>query len=241
MDWTHDGIVLSARKHGETSAIVSLLTREKGRHAGLVRGGAGKRQRGVLQPGNLVHAHWRARLPEHLGVLTCELDHAHAAQILHDAPRLAALSAACTVTDAALPERQAHRAVFDGLIALLDALDGESWPSVYVKWELGLLGELGFGLDLSRCTATGSNDDLAYVSPKTGRAVSAAAGAPYKDVLLPLPPFLLADGIEGSAAEISDGLGLTGYFLERHVFAADDKALPAARRRLAQRLRSPSR
>ena len=142
------------------------------------------------------------------------------------------------MTRRAWPEREAHPAVFDGLIALLDALGGESWPSVYVKWELGMLGELGFGLDLSRCAATGSNDDLAYVSPKTGRAVSAAAGEPYKDVLLPLPPFLLADGIEGSAAEISDGLGLTGYFLERHVFAAHGKALPAARRRLADRLRA---
>ncbi|MDP6573469.1 MAG: DNA repair protein RecO [Rhodospirillales bacterium] len=236
MDWTHDGIVLSARKHGETSAIVTLLTRQKGRHAGLVRGGAGRRQRGVLQPGNLVHAHWRARLPEHLGTLTCELAHAHAAEILHDAPRLAALSAACAVTDAALPEREAHPAVFDGLAALLDALVGGSWPSVYVKWELGMLGELGFGLDLSRCAATGSNDDLVYVSPKTGRAVSASAGEPYKDVLLPLPPFLLDEGMEGGAAEISDGLGLTGYFLERHVFAAHGKALPAARRRLTDRL-----
>ena len=240
MDWTHNGIVLSARKHGETSAIVTLLTREKGRHAGLVRGGAGKRQRGVLQPGNQVHAHWRARLSEHLGTFTCELAHAHAATILHDAPRLAALSAACAVADGALPERQAHPAIFDGLIALLDALGGEAWPSVYVKWEMGVLRELGYGLDLSRCAATGSNDDLVYVSPKTGRAVSASAGEPYKKALLTLPLFLLADGIEGGAAEISNGLGLTGYFLERHVFAAHDKALPAARRRLAERLRSPS-
>ena len=236
MDWTHDGIVLSARKHGETSAIVTLLTREKGRHAGLVRGGAGKRQRGILQPGNLVHAHWRARLSEHLGTLTCELDHAHAAAFLHDAPRLAALSAACAVADGALPEREAHPAIFDGLVALLGALDGPSWTSVYVKWELGVLGELGYGLDLSCCAATGSKDNLIYVSPKTGRAVSASAGEPYKKALLALPSFLLAEGIEGGAAEISDGLGLTGYFLERHVFAAHDKALPAARRRLAERL-----
>jgi len=240
MEWTHDGVVLSARKHGETSSIVKLLTRDKGRHAGLVRGGAGKRQRGILQPGNLVHAHWRARLAEHLGTLTCELSHAYAAPILQDAPRLAALSAACAVADGAIPERQAHAAVFDGLIALLDALGGKAWPSVYVKWELGLLRELGYGLDLSRCAATESTDDLVYVSPKTGRAVSASAGEPYKKSLLTLPPFLLSDSIEGGPAEVSDGLGLTGYFLERHVFAAHEKALPAARRRLAERLRSPS-
>lgn len=236
MEWTHDGIVLSARKHGETSSIVTLLTREKGRHLGLVRGGAGKRQRGVLQPGNRVHARWRARLPEHLGTLACELESAYAAALLDDRQRLAALSAACAVTDAALPEREPHAAVFDGLLMLLRALAGEAWPFVYVKWELELLAELGFGLDLSRCAATGINDQLVYVSPKSGRAVSAAAGEPYRNALLPLPAFLRDGGLGGTPGEVVDGLRLTGYFLERHVFATVGKTMPAARRRLSERL-----
>ncbi|MFQ5765775.1 MAG: DNA repair protein RecO, partial [Rhodospirillales bacterium] len=169
MDWTDDGIVLSARKHGETSAIVTLLTRAHGRHLGLVRGGAGKRARGMLQPGNRVQARWRARLPEHLGTFTCELTEAFAAASLRDRLKLAGLSAACAMADAALPEREPHAAVFEGLLALLSVLQDEDWPSAYVKWEMGLLGELGFGLDLSACAATGTNDQLAYVSPKSGR------------------------------------------------------------------------
>lgn len=236
MEWTHDGIVLAARRHGETSAIVTLLTREKGRHLGLVRGGAGKRQKGVLQPGNRVHARWRGRLPEHLGTLTCELDGAIAAAWLHDRRRLAALSAACAVTDAALPEREPHAAIFDGLVVLLHSLGGGVWPSVYVRWELGLLTELGYGLDLSRCAATGANDRLIYVSPKSGRAVSAAAGERWRDALLPLPGFLLDGALAGAPGEVVDGLRLTGYFLERHVFAHGGKAMPAARRRLIDRL-----
>ncbi len=236
MEWSDAGIVLSARKHGETSAIVALLTRAHGVHAGLVRGGAGKRARGILQPGNRVQARWRARLSEHLGTFTCELTGAFAAALLDDPPRLAGLSAACAVVEAALPERQPHAAVFDGLVALLGALGTDAWPSAYVKWELGLLGELGFGLDLSRCAATGQSDHLAYVSPKSGRAVSLAAGEPYKARLLPLPAFLVAAGKTGDAGQVADGLKLTGYFLERHVFGQRDRPLPAARLRLAERL-----
>ncbi|MHA1598889.1 MAG: DNA repair protein RecO, partial [Alphaproteobacteria bacterium] len=218
MDWSDEGIVLSARKHGETSAIVTLMTRGHGVHAGLVRGGAGKRKRGDLQPGNLVDAHWRGRLPEHLGSYTCEVMHAHGATLLNEPDPLAGLSAALAVAERALPEREDHLAVFDGLIALLGALQTEDWPTVYVKWELGLLGELGFGLDLDSCAATGSLDELAYVSPKSGRAVSTGAAEPYLKSLLALPAFLLVRGTAGSPAEIVDGLTLTGYFLDRHVF-----------------------
>ncbi len=240
MEWTDEGIVLSARGHGESSAIATLLTLRHGRHAGLVRGGAGKRKRGVLQPGNRVVARWRARLSEHLGELSCELTEAVAAPLFGDPLKLAGLAAACAVCEAVLPERQPHTAVYNGLTILLAALSGDKqWPSVYVKWELGLLGELGFGLDLSRCAATGSNDQLAYVSPKSGRAVSISAAEPYLDKLLPLPAFLIAEGASGSAGEVADGLRLTGYFLGRHVFAHHRRPPPAARLRLVQRLRFP--
>ncbi|MBL6945241.1 MAG: DNA repair protein RecO [Rhodospirillales bacterium] len=236
MEWVDQGIVLSARRHGETSAIVTLLTRRFGRHAGLVRGGAGKRLRGILQPGNTVQARWRARLPEHLGSMMCELTHSYAATVMDDADRLAALSSACALAEAALPEREAHEAVYDGLLVLLQAIEDDTWPTVYVHWEIGLLGELGFGLDLSECAATGRNDQLAYVSPKSGRAVSLAAGEAYKNKLLPLPAFLVSSQGKGSAQDVADGLRLSGYFLERHVFTHRDQGLPAARRRLAARL-----
>jgi len=236
MEWVDQGIVLSARRHGESSAIVTLLTRQFGRHAGLVRGGTGKRLRGVLQPGNTVQARWRARLPEHLGSMTCELTHSFAAAVMDDGDRLAALSSACALSEAALPEREVHEAVYDGLLVLLGAIENNNWPTVYVHWEIGLLGELGFGLDLSACAATGRNDQLAYVSPKSGRAVSLAAGEAYKGKLLPLPPFLVSPDAKGDLREVADGLRLCGYFLERHVFVHRDQGLPAARRRLANRL-----
>jgi len=238
MQWTDDGIVLSTRKHGETSMIVSILTRDHGRHIGLVRGGSGKRARGIYQPGNAVSSHWKARLPEHLGAYECELTKANAADLLNDPLRLAALSAACAVADAALPEREPHAPVFEGMAILLDSIHaGSSWPSVFVKWELGLLRELGFGLDLSRCAATGRSEELAYVSPKSGRAVSIAAAEPYLDVLLPLPGFLLTEGAAGNGEEVQQGLRLSGYFLSRHVFAHHGNKSPQARERMVERLR----
>ncbi len=238
MDWTDDGIVLSARKHGETSAIVTLLTRDHGRHLGLVRGGNGKRARGILQPGNLVEARWQARLDEHLGAYSCEMTEAFAARVLRDALKLSALSAACAVAEGALAEREPHRPVFDGLLALLGSFEHSDWPSAYVKWELGLLREVGFALDLSACADTGQNDQLAYVSPKSGRAVSLASGEPYKNKLLALPQFLLRPGEGGSADEVMEGLKLTGYFLAKNVFHHAGKGMPASRDRLTERLRT---
>ena len=239
MQWSDAGIVLSARKHGETSAIVSLLTRDHGRHSGLVRGGSGRRKRGVLQPGNEVAATWRARLPDHLGTYTIELTAARPAAFLDDPLRLAGLSAACAVAEVAMPEREPHPAAFAGLTAFLANLDQDLWSAVYVQWELGLLAELGFGLDLSSCAATGVSENLVYVSPRTGRAVSAQAGAAYRARLLPLPAFLVSNGRASAAwswLDIRDGLALTGYFLERHVLAPHDGTVPAARRRLADRI-----
>ncbi len=231
--------MLSARKHGESSAIVTLLTRNHGVHSGLVRGGAGKRRRGDLQPGNAVGARWRARLAEHLGAYTCELSQAHAALVLDTPDALAALSAALGVVETSLPERESHPQIFDGLTILLGAIGGAGdWASAYVKWELGLLGELGFGLDFSSCAATGDVENLIYVSPKSGRAVSAAAAQPYLKSMLPLPPFLLAAGAGGSIGDVSTGLALTGYFLKRHVYGhLSDGKLPASRQRFADRIR----
>ena len=234
MNWSDEGIVLSARPHGETSAVVQLLTRDRGRHAGLVRGGQGRRARAIYQPGNLVAATWNARLAEHLGSYGCELLESYAARALDDPDRLAALSAAAALSETALPEREPHAACFEGFRALLDALSGDHWAEVYVRWELALLAELGFGLDLDGCAAGGANDQLAFVSPKSGRAVSLAAGEPYRDRLLALPGFLARRG-GGGAEEVEQGLALTGFFLERHVFAPHHQGLPAARRRLAER------
>ncbi len=241
MDWTDDGIVLSARKHGETSAVVTLMTRDHGSHAGLVRGGSGSRARGIYQPGNLVRARWSARLAEHLGTYTCELTRALAADLLRAKLPLLALSAATAMTEVTLPEREPHPSVFDGLAALLDALVKPDWQAAYVRWELALLSELGFGLDLTACAATGGQDDLIYVSPRTGRAVSGKAGAPYHDRMLALPGFLLAFGGAGADTcaamdDVTAGLALTGHFLIHHVFRPDDRELPVARERLVEGL-----
>lgn len=239
MDWQDDAIVLDARKHGENAAIVTLLTFERGLHAGLVRGIHGKRMQGVLQPGSRVRAHWRARLAEHLGNYTLEGTQAYGAGLLDDATALAALSSACAVAQSVLPEREPHTPVFEGMCVLLGALGMEGWGQIYVRWELGLLQELGFRLDLSACADTGQVDDLMYVSPKTGRAVSRDSGAPYHDKLLALPAFLTPAGNGGKDvgwADILAGLRLTGYFLERHLFAQREKTMPQARTRLEQRI-----
>jgi len=237
MEWTDEGIVLSARPHGEAAAVATLLAREHGRHAGLVMGGRSSRQRGHMEPGTVVAVRWRGRLADHLGTYTLEPLRGYAAGLLDDPPRLAALTAACALVEAALPEREPHPGLFDGLCALLDVLDtAPAWAEAYVRWEVGLLAELGFGLALERCAVkgdlTGANDYLAYVSPRTGRAVSVSAAEPYRDRLLPLPGFLIGRGLGGSE-EVAAGLRLTGHFLERHVLNAP---LPPARERLGERL-----
>lgn len=237
MEWTDDAVILETRRHGETSLIVTALSREHGRYAGLVRGGAGKTKRGILQPGNHIRAQWRARLAEHLGSFTCELVSAHAGYAMTTPILLSALSSACSVAATTLPEREPHPAIYDGLVILLGALQGNDWPSVYVKWELGLLGELGFGLDLSECAATGSPDDLSHVSPKSGRAVSREAAEPYKERLLSLPGFLLNGG-GGEPDDVLEGLKLTGFFLTRHVYGDNGQAQPDARARFVQSLRN---
>jgi DNA repair protein RecO (recombination protein O) len=243
VEWIDEGIVLTARPHGEGSAVVVLLTQAHGRHAGLVRGAFSGRARGLYQAGNSVRAEWRARLAEHLGNYSCELSHGYAADVLDDPLKLAGLSAACAVAEASLPEREPHPRVHDGLVALLQAMAmpelGDAWVAAYVRWEIGVLADLGYGLDLESCAATGANDDLAYVSPRTGRAVSLAAGEPYRDRLLALPRFLIgqAGGLAGGgdADDLFRGLALSGFFLERHVFATHGRQPPPARTRFVER------
>ncbi len=228
MEWTDEAVVLSARAQGETSVLAVLLTRERGRHAGLVRGGRSLRRRGSLEPGTVVRARWRARLPEHLGTLTLEPIHSMGAALFERPARLAALVSACSLLEAGLAEHEPHPGLYQGVVALFAALEEPMWAEAYIRWEVGLLAELGFGLDLTACAVTGEIGDLSHVSPRTGRAVSRAAAAPWADRLLVLPGFLQGQG--GGSAEVVAGLALTGHFLERFL----PGGLPAARRRLVR-------
>ena len=240
MDWRDEAIVLSVRPHGETSAIAELLTRDHGRHLGLVHGGRSRRTRPVLQPGNSVHAHWRARLADQLGRFHLELSCARAVFIMEEAGALAALGS-LTQLCRLLAERDPHPRLYEALGVLLDVLAGgheiARIAQLMLKFELGLLDELGFGLDLSRCAATGATKDLVYVSPRSGRAVSRSGGAPWRSRLLPLPGFLLGKGAEEvSLTDLKAGFALTGYFLERHLFAPRQQTLPEARTRFVHLL-----
>jgi DNA repair protein RecO (recombination protein O) len=236
MEWNDDAIVLSSRAHGETGAILELLTRNHGRHAGLVRGGASRRVKPTLQPGNSVHVQWRARLEEHLGSFTCELARARAGELMDSREALAGLNAFTAVLGAAMPEREAHAPVFLGGEILLDAMvahDASHWLPLYVRWEAGLLEALGFGLDLSECAATGARHDLGYVSPRTGRAVSRDGAGIYANRLFSLPRFLLDAGADEPRKEdIAAGLALTGHFLLERVLRPHGKEMPQARLRL---------
>jgi DNA repair protein RecO (recombination protein O) len=236
MDWTDDGIVLSTRLHGESGLVASVLTRAHGRHSGFIPGGISRRTRPIWQQGNVVEVGWRARLAEQLGNFSGDLREPHAAKAMDSATELAGLSSACALVDEALPEREPHPAMYEGFHAFLTVLGHDGWPAIYVRLELGLLQELGFGLDLEKCAATGVTEDLAYVSPKTGRAVSRTAAAPYAGKLLPLPGFLSTGGLPADETELRQGLDLTGYFLERHVFWPHNKPLPPARARLIESL-----
>jgi DNA repair protein RecO (recombination protein O) len=217
MEWTDEGIVLGVRRHGESSAIVELLTRGHGRHLGLVRGGAGSRMRSLLQPGNSVGAVWRARLDEHLGFYQLEGLHLRAATLLgssHGAYGVTHLASLARL----LPERDPHEGIYEMLDRTLDDFDDIGGAAAHlIKFELAMLAELGFGLDLETCAATGETSELAYVSPKSGGAVSRLAGDPWRDRLLRLPQFLRRDEGGWSEQDLDDGFRLTGLFLLRHV------------------------
>ncbi len=236
MEWEAPAIVLDARPFGEGDAVVTLMTEAHGLHRGLVRGGNSRAGASTWQPGNLVLVRWVARLTDQLGNFTGELVHAGAAMAMDDALALAMLSSLCAVAEGALPEREPHARVFQLLLALVPRmpLGSVMLPDV-VRWEAALLSDLGYGLDLSACAMTGEVANLAFVSPRTGRAVTAAVSAAWRHRLLRLPGFLT--GTDGSdAADWRDGLRLTGHFLERDAFGHQNRDLPQARRMLYDRV-----
>lgn len=231
MQWTDEGIIIGTRRHGETSLIVELMTLGHGRHLGLVRGGRSRKQQPLLQPGNSVSAIWRARLGEHLGHYTVEATRQRAARLIEGPAGLYALQTLGALLRL-LPERDPHPLLYAALDAILDRVDDALLAGELVaRFELQLLDDLGFGLDLGTCAATGANDNLAYVSPKSGRAVSLAAGEPYRDRLLPLPAFLTlpADAGRPTVAEVGEAFRLTAYFLARHVYEPRGLEPPDAR------------
>jgi DNA repair protein RecO (recombination protein O) len=232
MEWTDAAIVLASRPHGESATILDVMTRQYGRHLGLVRG---SRARAAMQAGNGLSVQWRARLPEQLGSFTLEMAQARAGNLMENRVSLTGLNAFTAVAVATLPERQAHPLLFDAASILLDAMmagDFSHWGPLYVRWEAGLLDALGFGLDLSECADSGATDGLIYVSPRTGRAVSATSGAPYAGRLLGLPGFLLGSQNVPDLAETLAGLKLTGHFLLERVLKPQGRDLPPARVRL---------
>jgi len=237
MDWRDEGILISARRHGESAAIVEVFTAGHGRHAGVVRGGGSRRMAPVLQPGAHVALEWSARLEDHIGTFRVDPIRAHTAVLMANRAALAALGSMAALIAATLPERAAHPALYARSLDLLGALGTTpDWPARYAVWELALLAELGFGLDLSSCAATGETADLVWVSPKSGRAVGRSAGTPWAGRLLRLPAFL-RDGWDSAppAADVAAALALAGHFLEARVAPGLPRgALPAARARAVE-------
>ena len=240
MQWSDEGVILGVRPHGETAAVVELFTRLHGRHLGLVHGGRSRRLRPVLQVGNHVDATWKARLADNLGHFSLEPRKSFAALVMEDGAALAAMTSMAALARL-LPERDPHPNLFEITLFVLGYLDDRAvWPALVVRWELALLDELGFGLDLASCAATGKRTDLVHVSPRSGRAVSAEAGEPYKDRLLALPGFLRA-GAAGtvSSGDVLAGFALTGHFLQARVLAPRGLEMPEARSRLLSYLSRP--
>lgn len=229
MEWRDEGVVIGLKRHGETSVILEAMTRDHGRHLGLVRGGRSRRQTPVLQPGNSVELVWRARLDQHLGIYSVEPTLLRAARIIESGASLNALN---TLTShlRLLPERDPHQPLYEALLVMLDHLaPSEAAAALLARFEVALLSELGFGLDLDACAATGVTDNLTWVSPKSGRAVSANAGAPYAERLLALPAFLRQADAKVAPSDIAAALKMTGYFLARHVYEPRGIQAPDAR------------
>lgn len=235
MEWRDEGTLLSTRRHGETSAIIEVFTAEHGRHLGVVKGGVSRKIAPILQPGAQLDVTWRARLDEHMGSFTIEPVRSRIAVAMSERLVLAAMGSVTALLSFALPEREPYPALYARTIDLLDKLEcNETWPTLYLKWELSLLEDLGFGLDLTCCAVTGARDDLVYVSPKSGRAVSKAGAGEWADRLLPLPGILI-NSPDDDPDGIKKGLHTTGYFLENWLAPAlGDKPLPRARSRLIQ-------
>lgn len=237
MQWIDEGLVLGLRRHGETSVVLELMTPEHGRHLGLVHGGRSRRMQPVLQPGNLLRATWRARLDGALGAYHVEPLRSEVSRLMGSGLALYGIGHLCALLRL-LPERDPHPDLYEAAKVLIEHLDDPGIaPALMVRFELAVLAGLGFGLDLSHCAATGANDALVYVSPKSGRAVSASAGEPYRDRLLALPPFLRDRDQPGSgwrtpdAHDVREGFTLTGYFLDQHVWRPRALAPPEERTR----------
>jgi DNA repair protein RecO (recombination protein O) len=239
-EWSDTALILSIRPHGENAAVVSVLTQEQGRQAGLVRGGQSRSMRGVLQPGNLVSVRWRARLEEHLGAMVIELMAAHASLIMDDSLRLAGLTSICAIVEACLPEREPCPGIHEATYALVDMISKNDehllWLAGLVRWEIAMLEVAGYALDLKRCGVTGEQSGLSYVSPRTGVAVTKAGAGAHAARLLALPEFLGGKDAAGDEKTIEqdllDGMELTRHFLERKVFAVNHQPLPPPRQRL---------
>ncbi|GLT09011.1 DNA repair protein RecO [Sulfitobacter porphyrae] len=235
MEWRGQGILLGVRRHGETSAIIEMFTAAQGRHLGVVRGGTSRKIAPHLQPGAQLDVAWRARLEDHIGAFTVEPLRSRAALVMSDRLALAGLNAVTAILSFCLPEREAHPGLYHRTERLLDLLgQNEIWPLAYLQWELGLLEEMGYGLDLTSCAVTGTTEKLVYVSPKSGRAVSAKGAGDWAERLLPLPDVLRGQG-DAEDIEIAAAFRTTGYFLEAHL-ARDlgDKPLPEARARFVE-------
>jgi len=236
MEWTEQGIVLGTRRYGEANAILELMTRDHGRHLGLVRGGSASRLRPLLQPGNRVSATWRARLDEHLGLYVVEALDVRAASFLdlsHALYGMTHVAALCRL----LPERDPHPEVCDALDEIVGRMTDARWTGpAMVRFELQMLTELGFGLDLESCASTGATQDLIYISPRSGRAVSRSAGEPWRDRLFRLPTFLVNQELVPTAEELADGFAATGFFLNRHVLEPRQLTLSDARAHFIQSL-----
>ncbi len=233
-EWQDTGIILSARMHGENGAIISILTKEYGRHLGYFNGARSKKNRALIEQGTIVNCQWKARIPDSLGSWKLEEIKTVASLLMDNPIKLAALQSACSLCDAALPEREGHSGLYHGLSAMFDMFDSEIWQASYIFWELAFLKELGFGLDLTKCAAGGTGK-LIYVSPKSGRAVSKEKGEPYKDKMLKLPEFLQPDKTAPDNKQILEALELTGYFLENWAFAQHSHGIPEARLIFQQR------
>lgn len=233
MEWRDQGILLAVKRHGENAAILELFTPGHGRHAGVMRGATSRKIAPILQPGAQLDVTWKARLADHIGSYTVEPLRSRAAMVMADRQALAGLNAVCALLLYALPERETHLPLYQRTEALLDVLDEAAiWPLAYLRWELALLEELGYGLDLSACAVVGTANDLSYISPKTGRAVSRAGAGEWADRLLPLPSCLLG-GNDHSLIEILQGMDVTGHFLRKSLAeGAQGKPLPEARQRL---------
>ena len=237
MEWREEGIVLGVRRHGETSVIAEVLTETHGRHAGVVRGGVSRKIAPILQPGGQVDVTWRARLDAHIGTFTVEPVKSRAALVMGDGRALAGLNAIMGLCQFAIPEREPHPELYQKTLALLDMLGtSDLWPAAYLYWEIAMLEGLGFGLDLTHCAVTGAQDDLAFVSPKSGRAVSAKGAGEWADKLLPLPPVLRGEG-DGPLGEVIEGLMVSGHFLTAWLAPSlGERPLPVARQRLIDKL-----